>query len=282
MTELRLPRHGRNHLPGGSDPIPGLSAILEPPGNFSDWVLALTGTWAYWPLQDASGNAVDLGPTGADLAPIGTPAYHVIGPNSTDLPYAVRLTGVRANSIADDSFFDSSDVLNAGADDEFTAICWVKPDSGSTLTSNLPIIGTWDVFRTGWILYLINSTRQLTFVSGNGTSTSSLLGPAVTDDVWTQVAVTRSAAGAVHLYVNGSDVASNTGLTNYLDNSHGIRLGAADFDTTDPDSYFFYGNMAGAVWVDHVLTGGEILDGYNLAIAAVPGAVPGSILWEDV
>jgi len=273
--------HGRDHLPSGADPIPGLT-LDEAAGSFTDWVLALPGVWAYWPLQEASGDAIDQGSTHADMQPVGTPAYHSAGPNTVDLTYAVRLTGSPQNTITDDSFYNTADDLSIGSLTDFTAMCWINPDSAATSSWRLPIIGTRDSFRLGWILQILETSRQLTYSSGNGSANDNVIGPAVTMDDWSLVAVTRD-AGAINLYVNGAWVADGTGVL--AASGHGIRLGAADFATSDPDSYHFYGDMAGAVFVDSPLSGADILAGYVAATGATGiasgTAAAGTVLHAD-
>jgi hypothetical protein len=276
--------HGLTHVRGGPDPIPGL--LPPPAGSFTDWVLALPGVWAYWPLQDASGDAVDYGPSHADLQPVGTPAYHAAGPNSSDLAYAVELTGTVQTSITDDSFVDSADVLDLAdldsASASLTVLCWIRPLPGSDPDATLPIIGTWDTHRTGWVLYLGATTRQLTWNQGNGSASDFLLGPPLANDTWTLVAATRAASTSeVVLYVNGSEVASDI-LSSFDAGAAlgGIRLGAVDLDNTDPDAYHFYGDMAGAVYVDSALTGGQMLEAYNAFNAGGDGDA-GSVLTLD-
>jgi hypothetical protein len=246
-------------------------------------VLTLPGTWAYWPLQDASGDATDVGPLHADMQPVGTPAYHDPGPNTDDLTFAVRLTGSAHTSITDDSFYNVADQLEMHTRLELTAICWINPAAGSNPAWELPIIGTWDHFRTGWILYLDHNTRQLVWNAGNGTTSDFLLGPAVPPGTWTMVAVTKSAADGIKLYVNGSQVAAAAaGPFIGAVTGHGIRVGAIDFDGTGSDAYTFHGNLAGAVFVASALSGGQILEAYNAGFASVAGpAGEGLVLTVD-
>lgn len=266
MAQKTGEMHGRDHLPLGRDPIPGI--MVESPGNFSEWAAGLPGVWAYWPLQEASGDAIDQGALNADLQPVGTPAYQATGPNTDDLEFAVRLTGSPQTTISDDSFWNTADELNVTTYTDISVLCWIYPDSGATITWRLPIIGTWDAFRDGWVLYLQESTRDLVWANGNGSSTDFLIGPTVPLDEWSLVGATRASSGAVSLYVNGAEVDSAT-VTSFgggASGTAGIRLGSVDFASSDPDSYHFYGNMAGAVFVNSVLTGGDMLDAYTAGI----------------
>jgi hypothetical protein len=272
--------HGLTHVAGGPDPVPGL--LPAPPGSFTDWVLALPGVWAYWPLQDASGDAQDLGPLNADLQPVGTPAYRVGGPNSGDLQHAVRLAGVAQTSIVDDSFWNTADDLNVGSYHELTAMCWVRPaaDDTTTIGWEQPVIGTWDVFRTGWTLGLSNGTRQLLFNSGNGSSSDYVLGPAVPAGAWALVGATRGDDG-VTLYVNGSQVENGPGGP-LASTGHGIRVGAADYNNVGSDAYHFRGDLAGAVFVAYALTGGQMLAAYEAFTgSAAAGGSAGQVLTLD-
>jgi hypothetical protein len=275
--------HGITHVAGGPDPVPGLLPAL--PGSFNDWVFALPGVWGYWPLQDASGDAVDQGALHADMQPIGSPAYHATGPNSSDLAYAVHLDGSADTTITGDSFYNTANELSMFSHTAITAMCWVKYDGAASAAWELPIIGTWDVFRTGWILEIGNTTRQLTFNAGDGSSSDFLLGPTVPADAWALVAVTRSTADGVKLYLNGSMVAS-AAAGPFHGGPRGIRVGAADFDAGAADAYTFQGELAGAVYVAAVLTAGQILEGFNAGAAdAATGIVvaggPGSVLGID-
>ena len=264
--------HGLTHVRGGPDPVPGL--LPAPPGSFTDWVLALNGVWAYWPLQDASGDAIDLGPSHADMQPVGTPAYHAAGPNTTDLPFAVSLAGIPQTSIIDDSFYDAADELNMDSRSSLTAMCWIQPDPAAT--SRLPVIGTRDNFRRGWGLLIESSSRQLEFVVGDGSNGDFVLGPPITMGAWTFVAATLDDdTDTATLYVDGSEVAS--GSCPHFVGSGGIRVGALDFDSSGSDAYHFHGQMAGAVFVDHALTAGQILEGYHAGFTG-GGMDPGDVL----
>ena len=93
--------HGRDHCPGGADPIPCLTSALS--GSFEERVLASLRSIGYWPLDEASGDALDASGNGASTCdPVATPLGRRAGrlrhrrrPRSGDGHRCLRLAGRR-------------------------------------------------------------------------------------------------------------------------------------------------------------------------------------------
>lgn len=91
--------------------------------SLPDLILAQASLFAYWPCDDTSGDLVDAGPNGLDLAVgSGTPVYGVDGPFGSDL--ALDLS---------DSWFDRGSVggVPFGNLDPYTVIAIVKSPSNA-------------------------------------------------------------------------------------------------------------------------------------------------------
>lgn len=74
--------HGRDHLPGHPDPIPGL---LVAAGSYQEQILREPSLIGYWPLDDASEPALDHSTSGRDLTePDLSPTYGAGGPFADD------------------------------------------------------------------------------------------------------------------------------------------------------------------------------------------------------
>ncbi|HEX4672045.1 MAG TPA: LamG domain-containing protein [Solirubrobacteraceae bacterium] len=245
--------------------------------TYTERILAATNLWAYWPLSDGydtatSGKALDYGPLHANLDPVGltVPQYTAVGPIADGgLPLSVEFLGPGdlPPAITEDSFVDTP--VAAGAHTEFTAMAYVRPATPLGGTSELPIVGSWASFRTGWSLALLSDLRVV-FSCGDGSSFNNVVGATVAVDTWTHVAASRSATGGIRLYLNGALVFSDPSPYTLHNENNPIRIGAV---STSVHSYYMQGRIAGVALFTAALSAGEISNIYGSGTALAGGEV---------
>lgn len=179
----------------------------------------LAGVLARWPMDNSLGDASG---NGWDLSGNGTIAYST---NSKRGPASWQLDGATNSA--------STDVpLPVG--DAFSIAAWIYVPSGTTqiqtIAANSVGGNATDGFRFYVNTYNTNNTAdgKLIFVTGNGTnsSTVSSAAGAVAFDSWQHVcAAVDRAAGNAKLYLNGTNVASASTLSDFA-NEALFHLGA--------------------------------------------------------
>ena len=175
----------------------------------------------------------------------------------------------------------ASDVTATGA---LSVSMWLKPDAGS-LAGNRGLCGNDTVFADGRIT--INA-EVISFVTATATTTIDITGE-LTEGAWNHLVITRDAANALLVYVNGVDVtpgspvqAGNIVFRRLFDNpdnsswqswkgfADGFKLFARTISATDVLALYRYGDFAvkqtqitggmiktGTITVDKI-TGGTI------------------------
>ncbi|MCC7300511.1 MAG: LamG domain-containing protein [Verrucomicrobia bacterium] len=87
----------------------------------------------------------------------------------------------------------------------FTITAWIKPNSSRPSNKTCEILNTGSDKGPGWRFFY--SYKILTFRSGNGTdfwdAKSDPVNDKIINDDWNHIAVTRSTAGIVSVYING-------------------------------------------------------------------------------
>ena len=126
-----------------------------------------------------------------------------------------------------------SSALNPAA--TFTFAAWVYPTSyngahQAVVSSRVGPAGQ----QRGYILYMapFSGTHRWEFWTGTVGGWDTVIGPNVTYNSWTHVAITRDATGTKRLYINGVQFAASGAVpTNYVANNNtanGFHLGCGD------------------------------------------------------
>lgn len=274
MSPSDLKMHGRDHLPRGADPIPGLITPVIA-GSFPDLVAARNTLWGYWPLNDVSGNAHDE-VAGRDLTATGTLVYGDPGP----FPGLPELTAITWSGAADLLEYQQvgSELEDAfGEGGAWTWVGWAKrpgagiPEAFFSFHSGLSnAIGIY-VFTSQFINFYRRSTNVA----------SSTVFP--TSD-WHFLAMTYdgSATGNGKLYLDGVQIATLTDTANMGVSFY--RLGAQG---NSPVGNYLNGSMAQVALFTEEIPAADLLVMAGSLLAGNPaeGKVPvadgnGSYSWE--
>ena len=165
MVELKPVLHGRDHTPGGADPIPGLIIGV---GTYQEKVLAEPSLIGYWPLDDADGPAVDYSGSEHDLSESAiSPTWGQPGPLADDASATSAEFGVASaptlpndalrdlNSPADLYYFDGVDPFTF----EIFAYPYTLDTVGTGSGDGAGIMGVWDYpGGSGGGVYLVQAT----------------------------------------------------------------------------------------------------------------------------
>lgn len=209
---LKPPIHGRDHLPGGADPIPS-GCCPEGCITLADIIERLavdSNLLGYWRLGEAAGDF-------ADTSGQANPADATVGAGAVALTRDV--TGALSAEQDDgairlnDSDGDDSEFLepNSGGDgarfnltnDDMTIIAFVKPiASGSSFEGG--IIGNYTT-SGGWSLMVEWPTLTPIFVREDGAGVT-LVGPGIDADEWVMLVATYDSVNGHLLYYNGVQV----------------------------------------------------------------------------
>ncbi len=252
--------HGRDHLPGHPDPIPGLTLGA---GDFETVVLSIPDLFAYWrlgepssPWADTSGVApqTDLSETGsgAALTPDVTGALPA---GQDDGALELNYDGVAESG--------GRSAQSSGADKDFAftgtgemSVCaWVKVKA-SALTRRGLIIGqsNWSIglsARIGWGLQVIYPARTVRFTygqPGGGAEVYAETAGGVVAGEWNLFVGTYDGT-TIRLYANGILVDSATG--SYAPSGHAnVNVGLGfDGASSSTNAAYLYGTVdEAAVW----------------------------------
>lgn len=278
--------HGRDHCPGGADPIPCLAGLIDPFGPFPDAVATLAATrnlLGYWRLGENSG-------TFADTSGQAQPADGTIDTETTALTRDVS-GGLPADDDDGAVRFNDSDgtgsdfiATNSGGDgDRFNL-----DDSDMTIVAILQPIASASSFEGGvigqlhlpgggglggWALGVEWPLRQAWFLrSSAGSDQVQLFAPTLSVDAPTLVICTYSATNGHRIYYNGSVVASDpTTFINIGNPNLDPRIGRSGVGGGFLDQTFYGMVDEISVWGDEfsaedieLLTGsfGQVTEGF--------------------
>lgn len=259
--------HGLTHVPGGSDPIPGLAI---PGGTYPDAILEHPCLEHYWPADEASGNLADRAGGGWDLArtthtysSITWPRYAQPGPlPGIPTETAVENDGLQGVANAHHGGFSCPIGTPAwwAAAKPFTIECWIYP-------TNYPSTGAAMLLQagpggTGDYTALYVQANRLNFGVGSATTLVDTVDLPL--NTWHHVAA-RFDGTTQALFRNGVQVAAGPG-----DVTAPIAAGLVwlnDLVTTvDP----FRGRAAQLALYSCALTDAEIAAHYAMRDAADP------------
>jgi hypothetical protein len=252
--------HGRDHAPGGADPIPGL--LTDPGGGDTlDELILAAAPDGWWKLNessgtvaaDSSGNGVDMDSTGW-VAPAWAQASGPPGEQTADFNNGSGTAG---------SGWARVDRTWTTISSDFTAGIWMSHDNTNIST----VMGQGDPGRAGgkgWKMG-ITGTDGLPFVSASGVGTVYALG-AVAVNTWAFAAATYHASSTEwKLYVDGLLQGTMTGtftpatlLDLWIghDGAIGFPTGAQPCQST----------LSYAFLINRVLTGSELLEINNSTV----------------
>ena len=180
---------------------------------------------------DADGDETDQSPYGNDLS---VEASDTI-PSSSDTP-ASYSTGSRDFESTDYDRMTHADGLStdiSGAEQDFTLVAWVKPESITTTTNQILAKYSWSTNERQYALNVFSEDTFSVWTSSAGTSGITCEGATVPDmDTWYHVAGVHDAADdEMRIYVNG--VLDSNGADNpkahtggVFDGDVSLRIGA--------------------------------------------------------
>lgn len=267
--------HGVQHLPDGSDPIPGL--FTSAGADVLDLILAL-GPDAFWKLNestgdiahDSSGNSHDLTRelTGPDTytaptwaQPAGPPGEQTAHFGST----AGGALGTRVSSTGMSAFTNN-----------FTAGIWVNIHSAAASTGEILGQGYPYHASNGWGLLTVSSKFN---VMANGVPCAA--NSTFSVDTWYFVATVRD-AGTWKLYINGLLQATSIGTSpgsgyagnTWLGSDAYVGGGAGTHGTYLQDGDLSYGFI-----VNSVVSGTDLLAIYEAGSAG--GLLGAGLVWTS-
>jgi hypothetical protein len=281
--------HGRDHAPGGTDPIPAISSSA---GDYAGIVVGIPDLMGYWPMGDLetdfAGNLRDnaANPWGdKPLIPTsGTAAssYHVSGvdvPGNDGAHQFNYNQTTNSVSLSNGDYFSATDSTHhrfaATGTGQLTAAFWFAWTLGWAVpTTAVPVlmVGTQDSnisgYVPGWGVLLDPNPAGmlLTGYRGGTSDATQLTGPAVPPDTWTHTALSYD-GGTLRLYMNGTLMLSDASAFSIAAKDT-IRVagGSPWNDVTN----LFYGTLDEvAVWdralnpdeISQLATGGHITTG---------------------
>lgn len=281
MSQKRHIMHGRDHCPGGADPIPCLDSSGVSHGDFSEYVESLTSLVGYWRLGEGASPWLDTSSfADAHLSKTSAGTAHMVDDVAGALPGsqddgAVEFTGAA---------FTSGDYLTPAVTTRFqfttgayTVACWVKMNSDSGSGSSSLIAGTYSPGNGGWALEVMTGVAIQHSRTATGGAATAVTGPGVALDEWVFVVATYDSSTGHQLFYNAVLVDSDAGVTNVP--ARTMRVGA--MATGGP----VYGSLNGsvdelAIW-NRVLTDDEIGGLYLRSGPEATAAADGKVKTAD-
>lgn len=251
--------HGRDHLPDGPDPIPGLP---DASGNDIEDIILSYGPAAFWKLDESSGDvAHDSSGNNHHLEPVnGIPA---------EWGQEVAPTGKTSALFVDDDneFNQNADVAMSAFTNNFTAGIWFSFSSNPAQNNELIGQGAGSHSAGGWTLGLFGAVATV-LINGDSIVGNNTL----SQNTWYFAACVRD-AGTFKLYINGL-VQTDTMTTSFTGDTNSWigNDGFASHTSYSHDMLLSFGFI-----IDDVLTGDQLLELYESGFSG--GAIGAGKVW---
>jgi hypothetical protein len=248
--------HARTHLPGGTDPIPGLGATTPTDDSYVDQILGHANLLHYWRMGAASGDQPDTsGHVGGavDLVrqAVGTAGtYDVVGAlenGEDDGAWQQNAGGASASNYFQSA---SSHRANFAGTQSFTIECWVWIDPSWTsgqgdIVSMLSGGGT----VSGWQLGLSSG-----FLILNRNTAGGFTSVGMSRGEWHHLAATYDGTTS-RIYVDGEMIHSETNSVSIAIATQPVRVGVGGGSLTE----YFWGKIDEVALYDTNLSAVEIM-----------------------
>lgn len=211
---------------------------------------------SFWPLDEASGNAIDAHSTN-DLTETGGTIGTGTGPDA----------GTARDCEADDTeYFEIADNADLSfGNEDFSFAIWYKPESEDAFGARGLLSKGWAVGdgNAEYSLYHEGSSDRFKFTVrsdaiSTGTATADTLGAASTGTWYFLVAVHDSVNNLLKISGNGGAFDTTSFSTGCQDKSNAFRIGEAGSTSRYADGLFAYCGVWG-----RVLTSDEVTELYN-------------------
>jgi hypothetical protein len=196
---------------------------------------------AYWPLNEASGNALDASGNGHPML-----AANFSGPPTQGSPGPFPRHPT-TTSYTFGGYIQRSDSALAGAGTGLTLECWIYPTSAPAVSA---FFVQFPRVPSGYVSYQFQfrSGRNIFWVVANTHLADSVV--TVPLNTWTYVVGTSSVADGLRLYLNGAQVATGSSA---VPSSLATNMGIGQGDDSGGSHYPFTGRMAQIALYDSVL-----------------------------
>ena len=204
-----------------------------------------------WPLEDASGNALDFSGDARNLTVNGAPTFRQDGIIGGCCAFTTTAT-----------FFDRADAA-LGFTSDFSAGAWVNHDS---LGAAAGIIGKRSASNAGWGVHK-TSGDVFAFTVANGASTRTATGfTTAVAGQWYRVVVTfTQSSGTLALYVNGRLEAVTAGGA-FTPTNAGNNFRVAAVHNTSGTAEAMVGRIDEPFALDTVLTAAQVATAYEYSL----------------
>jgi hypothetical protein len=270
--------HGRDHCPGGADPIPCLPAA--PGATYAEIILAEPCLVGYWPLNESSGDAADLSGHGYTLTKKGTPTYSLAGPFASEpAQTAVHFdyTGTETGAVipAEDAFYSSDGALDGYVTSPtgLSVEAWVYPTANPAIYGGIMQSVNGGRTNTAYVLQH-RSDGEIWWQAGD----SIVVDPniALTLNAWTHIVGTTSTTAGTRLYLNGALV--GTPGSNFTPVNIGAHFAVAALMNSSSQVRHFVGRIAQCALYSCALTAAQVLAHYE---GSTGGTADGAVLTSD-
>ncbi len=254
--------HGRDHMPHGADPIPGLTIAG---GDFQTVVLGISDLLAYWRLGEAAGpwadtsgvgTAADLtedGGSGTALTPDvagGLPAEQDDGALELNYDGTGDPTATGGRFVKNSGGLKDFDFLASSG--EMTVCAWVNVKAAAGTRRGV-IVGNseWQVSgggsQIGWGLQVVYPARTVRFTRGQTVEAYAETSGGVVAGDWNFFVGTFDLS-TIRLYANGALIASTADSSSPASHGGFIRVGYGMTTSGSAHSWFYGTADEVAVW----------------------------------
>lgn len=246
--------------PAGADVAANSVLVVDPLAASKALVSPLTNVIGWWPMWDASGNAIGFGPAQLDLTVSGAPVYRQDAAFPFGPQIGIEYDGVDDYHESTNAAFDVTGPITMGA--------WVIPGAASTamtILSQASAGAGYTLRRTAANVFeaAIGNTTGPTFRTATGTRTVVVGQPY-------HVMMTAT-GGTVTLYVNGEvEAVTGGGALSQSVATNGFRVGGGH-NIVSGAAEFWDGIIADAIPTSDAWTQAQVKTAMKQGVAAVHG-----------